>query len=177
MVVSPTFTLDECGAYVFISSLDKSISICYYVARTQVEEFILDIFNLQMTENEIRQVSTLGLAHIGDAVFELMVRSWLCSNGKLTSKGLHSATVRYVAATAQAKAVEKISDHLTAEETAVYKRGRNARVNSVPQRADISEYHAATGLETLFGWLYLLGMRDRLNEIFMIIMEDSADAS
>ena len=137
----------------------------------------MDIFNSKMTENEIQQVSTLGLAHIGDAVFELMVRSWLCAHGKLTSKGLHSATVRYVAAPAQAKAVLKITDKLTAEELAIYKRGRNARVNSVPHRADIAEYHAATGLETLFGWLYLLGMRERVNELFLIIMEDSADAS
>ena len=137
----------------------------------------MDIFNSHMNENEIRQVSTLGLAHIGDAVFELMVRSWLCAHGKLTSKGLHSATVRYVSAPAQAMAVTKIIDKLSPEELTIYKRGRNARVNSVPHRADISEYHAATGLETLFGWLYLFGMKERLNELFLIIMEDSADAS
>ena len=75
-----------------------------------------DYFHLDASPDQIRAISTLGLAHLGDGVFELMVRSWLCLHGKATSKGLHKATVRYVAAPAQAKAVEKILPLLTEEE-------------------------------------------------------------
>lgn len=136
-----------------------------------------DLFNLNMTESEIRQISVLGLAYIGDAVFELMVRSWLCLRGGVTSGGLHKATVRYVAAPAQAKAVTRIMESLTEEERAIYRRGRNTKVNSVPQRADISEYHAATGLEALFGWLYLHGRLGRLQALFAEMMGEYEDAT
>jgi ribonuclease-3 family protein len=125
-----------------------------------------------MDMEEINKISNLGLAHIGDAVYELMVRSWLCSHGKATSKGLHTATVSYVRAPAQAEAAKKIMPLLTDAELAAYKRGRNTRVNSVPQKSSIEQYHAATGLEALFGWLYLQGKTERLNEIFAKIMED-----
>lgn len=136
-----------------------------------LEGIMTDLFNLNMPEGDIRQISSLGLAHIGDAVFELMVRSWICTHGGVTSKGLHKETVKHVAAPAQAKAADRILTTLDESELAVYKRGRNARVNSVPQKANISEYHSATGLETLFGWLYLHGKLGRLNELFSLIME------
>jgi len=109
---------------------------------------------------------------LGDAVFELMVRSWLCIHGKCTSRGLHSAAITYVSAPAQAKAVKKLFDMFTEEERDVFRRGRNAHVNSVPQRASLDEYHAATGLEALFGYLYLKGKTDRLNELFAEIMKE-----
>ncbi|MFB0919725.1 MAG: ribonuclease III domain-containing protein [Oscillospiraceae bacterium] len=128
-------------------------------------------FDTILTDEQLRSMSVLGLAHIGDAVYELLIRSWLCSNGKTTSKGLHFETVSYVKAPAQAKAVNKILDKLTDEELSVYKRGRNAKVNSVPKNADISEYHSATGLETLFGFLYLKGEKNRISELFDMIVE------
>ena len=84
---------------------------------------------------------------------------------------LHRETVRRVNAPAQARAAEAILPLLTEAEHAVYKRGRNAKVNSVPQHADVAQYHAATGLETLFGWLYLLGRTQRLRELFAVITE------
>ncbi len=133
---------------------------------------LTDYFHVSMELEEINKISNLGLAHIGDAVYELMVRSWLCVRGKATSKGLHAATVSYVRAPAQAAAAGKLLPELTESERGVYKRGRNSRVNSVPQKSTLEEYHAATGLEALFGWLYLQGKTDRLNEIFSIIMED-----
>ena len=132
----------------------------------------MDYFSLNMDEQSIGSISNLGLAHMGDCVYEIMVRSWLCCHGKVTSRGLHKETVRYVSAPAQAKAVEKIGDMLTEEEAAVYRRGRNTRVNSVPQNADKAQYHAATGLEALFGWLWLKGEKDRLNQLFEKIMEE-----
>lgn len=131
-----------------------------------------DYFHIKLPPDAIRNISTLGLAHLGDAVFELMVRTWLCAHGKATPKGLHRASVSYVAAPSQAVSMDKIMQHLTDEELLVYKRGRNTRVNSVPKKSTIMEYHAATGLETLFGYLYLNGETTRLNELFMLIMEE-----
>jgi len=131
-----------------------------------------DYLNIKLSEGEIRAISNLGLAHIGDCVYELMVRSRIICLGRSTSAGLHRETVKYVSAPAQAEAVAKILPVLTDEERGVYRRGRNTRVNSVPRNADISQYHAATGLEALFGWLYLNGRHERLNELFAIIMEE-----
>ncbi|WP_191379819.1 ribonuclease III domain-containing protein [uncultured Flavonifractor sp.] len=128
-------------------------------------------FQLDVSPDQLRAISTLGLAHLGDGVFELMVRSWLCLHGKATSKGLHKATVRYVAAPAQAQAVEKILPLLTEEEGDVFRRGRNTSPHSVPQNASRADYQAATGLEALFGWLWLQGRTDRLNELFAVMME------
>ena len=130
-----------------------------------------DYLNIKMPEAEINAVSSLGLAHVGDCVYELMVRSMIVAGGKLTNKGLHHDTVGYVSAPAQAGAMEKILPVLTQEELAVYKRGRNAHVHSVPKNASINQYHAATGLESLFGWLYLGARHERLNELFALIME------
>lgn len=132
-----------------------------------------DYFNLELSQGEIRAISNLGLAHIGDCVYELLVRSRLICSGRSTSAGLHRETVKYVSAPAQAAAVEKILPSLTDEERDVYRRGRNTRVNSVPKNADIGQYHAATGLEALFGWLYLNGRHERINELFAIIVEEA----
>ena len=130
-----------------------------------------DYFNMTLTDDDLRAVSSLGLAHIGDAVFELMVRVWLIKRGKATAKGLHSAAVRYVSAPAQAAAVYRLLPKLTREERDVYKRGRNTRANSSPKSATYEEYHAATGVEALFGFLYLSGETRRLGELFDKIIE------
>ncbi|BDF67846.1 mini-ribonuclease 3 [Oscillospiraceae bacterium] len=135
-----------------------------------------DYFHLEAPQETVGTISNLGLAHLGDAVFELMVRSWLCLHGKATAKGLHRAAVRYVAAPAQARAVERIKDVLTQEEQDVFRRGRNASPHSVPQNASREEYQTATALEALFGWLYLKGRNERLNELFGMMMEESNGA-
>lgn len=131
-----------------------------------------DYFTIHMTGEELQNVSVLALAHIGDAVYELLVRSWLCAGGKCTAKVLHKTSVSYVRAPAQAQAMERLLPQLTEDEHALYKRGRNAKVNSVPKNAEISDYHAATGLETLFGYLYLKGDTERINQLFAFIAED-----
>ena len=131
----------------------------------------MDYLNVLLPQESINAVSTLGLAHVGDCVYELMVRSFLVCGGKQTSAGLHRETVKHVSAPAQAAAVERIADMLTEDERAVYRRGRNAHVHSVPKNAEKSQYNAATGLETLFGWLYLRGEHARLNELFARVME------
>jgi ribonuclease-3 family protein len=137
-----------------------------------MEQIVMDYFNVDMPENDIKKISNLGLAHIGDAVYELMVRTWLCMHGKATSKGLHQATVKYVSAPSQATAVSKIISEFSEHELEIYKRGRNAHVNSVPSRATLEEYHMATGLEALFGYLYLMGSTERLDQLFEKIMEE-----
>lgn len=137
----------------------------------------MDLFDVKMTDGELLKLSSLGLAHIGDAVYELLVRSYLCREGLETAKLLHKSTVKYVSAPAQAAAAHLISEMLTDEERAVYRRGRNTRVNSVPSRSTIEEYHAATGLEALFGWLYLKGRKERISELFAVITEGGENAS
>ncbi|MCL2125282.1 MAG: ribonuclease III [Oscillospiraceae bacterium] len=120
--------------------------------------------------SELKAISTLGLAHVGDAVFELMARTWLCANGALTARQIHGGTVSIVSAKAQAAAAWKLLVLLDDEELAVFKRGRNAHV-SPPRSSTFGEYHAATALEALFGYLYLLGRVDRLNELFAVVIE------
>lgn len=137
-----------------------------------------DYFSAKLNENDIKQISNLGLAHIGDAVYELLVRTRLCLHGGVSNKKMHQATVARVSAVAQAKAVEKILPHLTETELEVYRRGRNAKVNSVPNRATLEQYHAATGLEALFGFIYLSGDHERINTLFALIMDgEGTDAT
>ena len=126
----------------------------------------------EMSEQDVNRISMLGLAHVGDAVYELMIRSRLCLEGHSSVMELHKRTVARVNASAQAEAAKKLLPCLTEEELAVYKRGRNAKVHSVPHHADIGQYHAATGLEALFGWLYLRGRTERLSALFSHITEE-----
>lgn len=117
-------------------------------------------------------LSTLALAYIGDCVYELLVRTHYVSLGHNHSFELHRLTVSTVNAVSQAKAAEKILPFLTEDELAVYKRGRNAKVNSVPKNASVGDYHAATGLEALFGSLYLHGEQERTEELFALIVSE-----
>ncbi len=134
----------------------------------------MDYFHLNASREELLNMSSLGLAHLGDGVFELMVRAWLCLHGKVKVKDLHRATVGYVAAPAQAAAMERLLPLLTDEETDVYRRGRNTAPHSVPRAATRAQYQSATGLEALFGWLYLQGRTERLNQLFETIMDTPA---
>ena len=131
-----------------------------------------DFFHLTMPREELLNLSSLGLAHLGDSVFEVMVRSWLCLHGKAKAKDLHRATVAYVAAPAQAKRAQRILPLLSEEEQDVFRRGRNTAPHSVPKAASRGEYQTATALEALFGWLYLQGRTQRLNELFAVMMEE-----
>lgn len=130
-------------------------------------------FELAMEPGQLHEISSIGLAHMGDAVYEVLVRSWLCVHGKATGKGLHRATVALVCAPEQARRAERILPELTEEEMAVFHRGRNAHVHSIPQNASRAEYQEATALEALFGYLYLLGRRERINALFVRMMEEN----
>ena len=128
---------------------------------------------------EANAMSSLALAHVGDAVYELLVRSMLASRGPAAvhdlhrqTVDLHRQTVAYVRAEAQAATVKRLLPLLSEEETAVYKRGRNSHVHGIPAHANPGEYHSATGLEALLGWLYLTGRQDRIRELFDAVTED-----
>ena len=129
-------------------------------------------FQMNMPRAEIDAISNLGLAHIGDSVFELLCRSYLCARGGKNVGNLHRDTIAMVKATAQAEFVDKLLPLLTQEEAAYYRRGKNAHVHAVPKSATAAEYAKATGLEALFGALYLAGKTQRLNELFRAVMEE-----
>ncbi len=131
-----------------------------------------DYFAPELGREELAAISSLGLAHMGDAVYELLVRSWLCTHGRATKNHLHRETVARVCAPAQARALLRIRPLLSDAEEAVARRGRNANIHLIPKGASRAEYAQATALETLFGWLYLSGQRDRAGELFNVIMEE-----
>ena len=126
---------------------------------------------LNMDKKDIDAISNLGLAHVGDAVFELLCRSYLCAKGGKNVGNLHRQTVQLVKAPSQAKFAEKLLPHLTEEELSYYRRGKNAHVHAVPKGATPAEYAKATGLEALFGMLHLSGQTDRIAALFQILME------
>ncbi len=131
-----------------------------------------DYLHIQLPPDQIRGISSIGLAHMGDAVYELLVRTWLCAHGKATGKGLHRATVALVCAPKQAELAQRILPLLTEEEQAVFRRGRNANVHSTPTHASRAQYQQATALEALLGWLHLSGRHDRVEQLFAAMMEE-----
>ena len=129
-------------------------------------------FKMNLTRQEVNAISNLGLAHMGDCVFEILCRGYLCARGGKDVGNLHRDTINMVKATAQATFMDKLLPHLAEEELAYYRRGKNAHVHAVPKSCTPAEYAKATGLEALFGALYLSGQTDRINELFKLVMED-----
>ena len=129
-------------------------------------------FHMHMDRRQINAISNLGLAHIGDGVFELLTRSWLCGHERLTVGRMHKDTIALVKATAQARFADSLVPRLDEEEKAYYRRGKNSHVHAVPKSCTPAEYAKATGLEALFGALYLLGRTERINELFVTVMEE-----
>ena len=132
-------------------------------------------FQMNMEQRQIDAISNLGLAHIGDGVFELLCRGYLCAQGGKRVDNLHRATVAMVKAPSQAAYVEKLLPYLTEQELAYYRRGKNSHVHAVPKGATPAQYAKATGLETLFGALYLAGQTQRLNELFHLMIVEEKD--
>lgn len=125
-----------------------------------------NLFQMKLPQKDIDAISNLGLAHMGDGVWELLCRSYLCSKGEKTVAQLHRDTIAMVKAPAQAEFAEKLLPLLTEQEAAYYRRGKNSHVHAVPKGATPAQYAKATGLEALFGALYLAGQTERLNELF-----------
>ena len=131
-----------------------------------------NLFQLDFTPQQVGAISNLGLAHVGDGVYELLCRSYLVNKGGKTVLKLHKDTVNMVKAPAQAKYADLLKPHLTEEENDFYRRGKNAHTHAAPKAATRAEYAKATGLEALFGALYLLGRTDRLMELFQLCVEE-----
>ena len=130
-----------------------------------------NFFEMKMEKAQIDAISNLGLAHMGDCVFEILVRAYLCAKGEKTVDKLHRDTIHMVKATSQAEFADKMLPLLTEEELAYYRRGKNSHVHAVPKSATPAQYAKATGVEALFGALYLMGRTERLNELFKIVIE------
>ena len=129
-------------------------------------------FKMNLTTEEINAISNLGLAHMGDCVFEILCRGYLCAKGGKNVGNLHRDTINMVKATSQAQFVDKLLPLLTEEELAYYRRGKNSHVHAVPKSCTPADYAKATGLEALFGALYLAGQTDRINELFKKVMDN-----
>lgn len=108
------------------------------------------------------------LAYVGDAAMEILVRRRLVEEGQTHSGKMNKLALQYVKATEQAKAAERIAPFLTEKEADIFRRGRNAHGISAPKSATVVEYRVATGLEALFGWLYLNGMTERSVQLFLL---------
>lgn len=115
--------------------------------------------------------SPAQLAYAGDAVYELLVRSYVINSHDTNVNKMHRLTVKFVKANAQAYLIKMLEEFLTDEEIRIVKRGRNAKVTSSPKNADLMEYRYATGFEALFGYLYLNNELNRLMELFNMVIE------
>ena len=131
-----------------------------------------NLFELNFTPAQLSAMTNLALAHVGDGAYELLVRSYMAKKGDKTVKNLHRDSVQLVKAPAQARFADKMLPHLTEEEQGYYRRGKNAHTHAAPKAASAKEYAMATGLECLFGALYLLGRNERLNELFWTVMTE-----
>ena len=131
----------------------------------------MELFREQYDEDALRALPTLLLAHVGDGVYELLARTAVAARGPCRVDDAHRQTVALVAAPAQAKAMEALLPQLTPEERSAFLRGRNAKPHSMPRHCSIREYAYATGLEALFGCLYLSGRTQRLQELWQAVLE------
>lgn len=120
-------------------------------------------------ECNTNEISPLTLAFIGDGVYDLLVREKLVCEANRPVGTLNSEKIKIVNCAAQAKSAKTLLDLLTEEEMQAFKRGKNARAMTVPKKARRSDYHTATGLEALFGYLYLNDRMDRIRELFALI--------
>ena len=124
-----------------------------------------------LVEQDIRSFSPLTLAYIGDAIFELVVRTVLVERRNCQAEKLHKAATKIVKAETQALMIEAIKEDLTEEELVVFKRGRNAKAMTRAKNATMSEYRRATGFEALMGYLYLKGDMERMIELIHLGVE------
>ncbi len=121
-----------------------------------------------MDENKLKTVSSAALAYLGDSVIEVCVREYLVGEGYSSSSRLNALALDFVRASKQAEAMKNITPHLTEEEEAVFRRGRNIGHSSTPRSATVAQYRIATGMEALFGYLKLCGKEERIAELFRI---------
>ena len=132
------------------------------------------MFHKEDTVQKLNPMSPSTLAFMGDSIYGLLVREKLCRVNRPSGE-LHSLSVKFVSAPRQADAYSIIGDLLSENEVAVFKRGRNFHTQNTPKSSSAKEYHTATGLETLFGYLYLNNEDERLKTLFDIIWEKQSE--
>ena len=121
---------------------------------------------------DFKQYGALALAYMGDAVYELAVREYLMKKANMPVNTLHKHAKKYVSAVAQSRFFDILSPNLSEEETAIYKRGRNSKPHTTAKNASLADYKKATGLEALFGYLYLTNRHERISQLLDIIFEN-----
>lgn len=149
-----------------LTKKDKGLDITHYLKTS-----------LKLPETDVRTYSPLTLAFIGDSIYDLIIRTFVVVSGNAPVNKLHKRAAALVQATSQAKLYHLIKDRLTEEETAVFKRGRNAKSFTSAKNAGVVEYRTATGLEALFGYLYLTDQMDRLLELIKVELEEMVSIS
>lgn len=135
-----------------------------------INRYILENFDLE--ERDVKTYSPLTLAYIGDGIFDLIIRSLVVGKGNTSANELHRRTSKIVKAASQSAMMEKLLPHLTAEEEAVYKRGRNAKSATMAKNATMSDYRRATGFEALMGYLYLKNDFSRIIQLVKIGLDE-----
>ena len=125
----------------------------------------MELINIEKEEKKINMMAPLTLAYIGDAVFELYIRTYLINKTNLKPHKLHVEAIKYVKAPAQAKALQKIEEMLTDKEKEIVKRGRNAENHHIAKNATVQEYMYSTAFEALIGYLYLTKQEKRIKNI------------
>ena len=131
----------------------------------------------RMKEADASQYSPLVLAYIGDAVYELLIRTKVINHGSMQVNKMHKKSASLVKAETQANLIKAIQDDLTEEELAVYKRGRNAKSATTAKHATMIDYRMATGFEALVGYLYLQARHDRLLDLIRDGLEKIGELS
>ncbi|MBE6065107.1 Mini-ribonuclease 3 [Clostridium cochlearium] len=125
----------------------------------------------EFTKQDVKQMNPLVLAYIGDAVYEIFIRTYIVSRNKDTCVNkLHKKTIQFVKANAQSYFIKEIQEYLNEEEIRIFKRGRNTKSNTAAKNACIQDYRMATGFEAVIGYLYLLNENERLEEIMKLVI-------
>ena len=133
------------------------------------ETLLSNLFSYEkLSKTDAKQYSPLTLAFLGDAVYSLLVREMLLKTANRPTNALHKESIKLVNANCQAEMIKKVLPLLTEDEEAIFKRGRNAHSGHVPKNQSDADYRYATGLETLYGYLYLIGDFERIMYIFNI---------
>lgn len=134
--------------------MEESISMLDQIAKT-----------FQTGEVDIRTYSPLTLAYIGDCVYELVIRTLIMKHGNQSVNNMSKIKVFYVKAETQAKMAEVLMNSMTEEEQSIYRRGKNAKTNTMSKSSTSADYHKATGMEAVIGYLYLMNQQNRLVEL------------
>ena len=140
------------------------------VKNSKKGDIMVELINREKSEMEVNMLSPLTWAYVGDAIYELYIRTNLVNNTKLKPHKLHIESIKYVKAKAQAEILKKIENELSEDEKDIVRRGRNAENHHIPKNAELADYMYSTAFEGLIGYLYLTKQDERLKEILKMCM-------